>query len=63
VGHGPKYYLSLSRTGERPLMEYVPNAYHDDVVSLLENHKKLRQVIDEICEINLEILRRRERLD
>ena len=63
AGHGPKYYLSISRTGERPLMEYVPNDYHDDVVAFLENHKKLRQIIDEICEINLEILRRRERLD
>src|SRR5271165_5741394 len=61
-GHGPKFYLSVSRSGERPLMEYVPAADHDEVARWLENYRRVRAVLEEICEINLELLRRREEL-
>ena len=46
-GHGPKYYLS---DYYRQTTEYVAN-YH-----------RLRQVVDEICAINRELLSRREAL-
>jgi cell shape-determining protein MreC len=43
-------------------MEYVPAAYHEQVSEFLENHRQTRAVLEEICEINLELLRRREEL-
>lgn len=59
-GHGPKYYLSVSRTGQRPEMDYVPQASHDEVARYLENYRRVQQILDEICTINRELLRRRE---
>jgi hypothetical protein len=44
-------------------MEYVPLALHDQVEEFLGNYRRARAIADEICEINLELLRRRERLD
>ena len=62
-GHGPKQYLSVSQPGARPVMEYVPAAYQAQVREFLENHRKARAVLEEVCEINLELLRRREELE
>ena len=62
-GHGPKYYLSVSLPKRRPLMEYVPQARSDEVEEFLDNNRRARAMIDEICEINFQLLRRRERLD
>ena len=63
-GHGPKRYLStISRTGERPRLGYVPNASHDQVAEFLGNFRELQQMLNEICAINAELLRRRESLD
>jgi hypothetical protein len=61
-GHGPKYYLSISRTGKHPQMDYVPQAYVEQVKQFLANHQLARAILDEICAINHELLRRRERL-
>jgi hypothetical protein len=62
-GHGPKYYLSVSQPGARPEMVYVPMEYQEQVNSLVDNYRQARSVLDEICEINLELLRRREELE
>ncbi len=62
-GHGPKVYLSVSVSGERPQMDYVPNASHDEVRKLIGNFNKVREVLNEVCAINTELLRRREDLD
>ena len=62
-GHGPKVYLSVSVSGERPQMDYVPNASHDEVRELIGNFNKVREVLNEVCAINTELLRRREDLD
>lgn len=61
-GHGPKYYLSISRTGQRPLMDYVPQECHDQVQKYLANHRRVREILDEVCQINQELLHRREPL-
>ena len=61
-GHGPKYYLSISRTGEHPLMDYVPQAYVAQVQQYLSNYQHTRTILEEVCAINRELLRRRERL-
>lgn len=61
-GHGPKYYLSVSQSGGRPQMDYVPLAYSDQVHEWLSNYRRVRQILEEICQINRELLRRREPL-
>lgn len=62
-GHGPKRYLSISISGQRPQMDYVPNASQATVSEYLANFHKVREVLGEICAINTELLRRREELD
>lgn len=61
-GHGPKYYLSVSKTGQRPQMDYVPQDYQLKVKEYLANQRKIRMILEELCEINRELLRRREKL-
>jgi len=61
-GHGPKYYLSLSRYGQRPQMDYIPQDYYRQTVEYVTHYQRLRQIVDEICAINRELLCRRERL-
>jgi hypothetical protein len=59
-GHGPKYYLSVSRYGQRPQMDYIPQDYYRQTTAYLANYQRLRQLLDEICAINRELLLRRE---
>src|SRR5580693_2174202 len=47
-GHGPKRYLS--------------NAGHVQVAKFINNFRRLRDMLNEICAINAELLRRREDL-
>jgi hypothetical protein len=61
-GHGPKYYLSVSYPGQRPQMDYVPQESYAQASELLANYHRARQILEEICEINRELLRRREKL-
>ena len=61
-GHGPKYYLSVSFPGLRPQMDYVPQESYAQTSEFLTNYHRARQILEEICEINRELLRRREKL-
>ena len=61
-GHGPKFYLSVTPAKGRPQQDYVPLDYHDQVSELLDNYRTTRQIFEDICEINRELLRRRELL-
>ena len=58
-GHGPKYYLSISQAGRRPEMDYVPEEFTKQVSDYLRNFQKVRQVLERICNLNRELLRRR----
>src|ERR1022692_449017 len=59
-GHGPKYYLSVSFPGLQPQMDYVPQDLQEQVVARLANYQRVRELLEQICEINRELLRRRE---
>jgi hypothetical protein len=61
-GHGPKYYLSVSYPGLRPQMDYVPQEAYVQTAEFLANYHQARQILEKICEINRELLRRREAL-
>lgn len=43
-------------------MEYVPLNYYDTVCAFVDNYQHARQILQEICAINLELLHRREKL-
>ena len=61
-GHGPKYYLSVSYPGLRPQMDYVPQEAYTQTAEFLANYHRAREILEQICEINRELLRRREAL-
>lgn len=61
-GHGPKYYLSISQPKRSPAMDYVPQECHEQVAQYLANYRLLREVLEQVCQINRELLRRREPL-
>jgi hypothetical protein len=61
-GHGPKHYLSVSYPGLRPQMDYVPQESYTQTAEFLANYRRAREILEEICEINRELLRRREAL-
>jgi hypothetical protein len=60
-GHGPKYYLSVSKPGQHPQMDYVPQDSLENVQDYLENYRKIKIILEELCEISRELLRRREK--
>jgi hypothetical protein len=62
-GHGPKRYLSISTTSQRPQIDYVPNDTFSKVNEYLDNYRNVRDALNEICAINTELLRRREEFD
>ena len=59
-GHGPKYYLSVSYPGQRPQMDYVPQEDYVQTTDFLANYHRSREILEMICEINRELLCRRE---
>jgi len=61
-GHGPKYYLSVSYPGLRPQMDYVPQESYAQTAEFLANYHRAREILEAACEINRELLRRREAL-
>lgn len=60
--HGPKYYLSTSHPQARPSLAYVAKQHYEQVAQYVANFQLVRQVLEAICHINGELLRRRERL-
>ena len=61
-GHGPKYYLSVSQANGKPQIDYVPQGYYEQVEKYQANYRTIKEILKEICVINSELLRRRERL-
>ena len=58
-GHGPKYYLSVSRAGQRPTLIYVPHAMVAQVQEQLAQLLTWRMLVEELCDIGCELLIRR----
>ena len=58
-GHGPKYYLSVSQPRARSQTDYVPVEYSQQVSEYLHNVQEVRQLLERICNLNRELLRRR----
>jgi hypothetical protein len=58
-GH-PSLYLSSLHEGKTRL-DYVPASWEDSVRERLANHHLVQEIVAELAEINLELLRRREK--
>ena len=58
-GHGPKYYLSVSKAGRRPTLIYVPHAMVAQVQEQLAQLQTVRALVEELCDIGCELLTRR----
>jgi hypothetical protein len=43
-------------------MDYVPQELYTQTAEFLANHHRAREILEAICEINRELLRRREAL-
>ena len=61
-GHGPKYYLSVSYPNGRPQLQYITQKQHPQVQALLKNFQHVRDLLEQICDINRELLRRQEKV-
>ncbi len=59
-GHGPAYYLSVTLGAGKTRSYYVPVKRRRLVAKYLHNYKKLRQLTEQLIEINLELLERGE---
>jgi hypothetical protein len=57
-GHGPKRYLSISKPGGRARRGHVPNGVFVHVAELIDNFRKMRETLNEICAINARTSRR-----
>ena len=61
-GHGPKYYLSVSKPKQKPETDYIPLDYQAQAAEYIENFRQIKTILEELCEINRELIRRREKL-
>jgi hypothetical protein len=61
-GHGPKYYLSVSYPNGRPQLQYLSQQQHAQVQAALKNFQHVRDLLEQICDINRELLRRQEKV-
>lgn len=57
-GHGPAYYLSVTLGAGKTRSYYVPVKLRRLVAKHLHNYKRLRELTEQLIEINLELLER-----
>ena len=62
AGTRPQVLSVGSHPGQRPQMDYVPQDAYGETVEFLANYHRSREILETICEINRELLRRREAL-
>lgn len=56
--HGPRRYLVI-REGGRQRQKYVPNSQVDAALAGLQEHKRVREIVDRITQINLQLMKER----
>ena len=57
-GHGPAYYLSVTLGVGKTRSYYLPTRLRKVVGRYLHNFKRLRELTEQLVEINLELLER-----
>ena len=56
--HGPRHYLVVRKNGKQR-QKYVPNSQVDAALAGLEEHKRVREIVDRITQINLQLMKER----
>jgi hypothetical protein len=54
--------LSVSYPNGRPQLQYVSQKQHQQVQALLKNFQHVRDLLEQICDINRQLLRRQEKV-
>jgi hypothetical protein len=54
--------LSVSYPNGRPQLQYLTRQQHTQVQALLKNFQHVRDLLEQICDINRELLRRQEKV-
>lgn len=62
VGHGPKHSMTVNFAKRKPEHDYIPLEYVTQVKEYVSNFHQVKEVLEQICAINREILKRREEL-
>lgn len=62
TGHGPKHSMTVNFPKRKPENDYIPLEYVVQVKEYIENYQRFKEIIEQICMINREILKRREEL-
>lgn len=62
IGHGPKHSITINFPKRRPENDYIPLEYVTQVKEYVSNYHQFKDIIEQICAINREILKRREEL-
>ena len=56
----PLSAISPAHTGRSPQMDYIRQADYEQVSEHVANYTQIREILEEMSEINHELLRRRE---
>jgi hypothetical protein len=62
TGHGPKHSMTVNFPKRKPENDYIPLEYVIQVKEYVSNYHRFKEIIEQICMINREILKRREEL-
>lgn len=62
MGHGPKYSMTINFPKRNPEHDYIPLESIDQVKEYVASYHKFKDIVEQICVINREILKRREEL-
>ena len=62
TGHGPKHSMTVNFPKRKPENDYIPLEYVAQVKEYVSNYQRLKEILEQICMINREILKRREEL-
>ena len=62
IGHGPKHTMTINFPKRKPEHDYIPLDYVNKVREYVANYHQLKDIIEQICAINREILKRRDEL-
>ncbi|HVB02735.1 MAG TPA: DUF6788 family protein [Chitinophagaceae bacterium] len=61
-GHGPKHSITINFPKRKPQNDYIPLHYVTQVKHYLSSYRQFKDVLEQICAINREIIKRREEL-
>jgi hypothetical protein len=61
-GHGPKYSMTINFPKQKPEHDYIPLELVSEVKQYIDNYHQFKDIVEQICAINREILKRRDEL-